>query len=32
MLITLKHKKIVEKFVKNLFMVQNTHLLNKHLL
>ena len=32
MLITLKHKKVVEKFVKNLFYGENTHLLHGHLL
>ena len=32
MLITLKHKSVVEKFVKNAFMVKNTHLLNGHML
>ena len=32
MLITLKHKKVVEKFVKNPFMVKNTNLLNRHIL
>ena len=26
------HKKVVEKFVKTLFFVKNTHLLNGHLL
>ena len=32
MLITLKHKKVVEKFVKTCFMVKNTHLLHGHML
>ena len=32
MLIALKQKKVVEKFVKNLFMTKNTHLLNGHML
>ena len=33
MLITLKHFKVVEKFLKDLFnMVKNTHLLNGHML
>ena len=30
LLITLKHKKVVVKFVKNLFYGENTHLLNGH--
>ena len=30
MLITLKHKKVVEKFVKNMFMVKNALWLNGH--
>ena len=32
MLITLKHKKVVEKFVENLFMLKDTNLLNGHIL
>ena len=32
MLITMTHKKVVEKFVKNLFYGENTHLLNGHML
>ena len=31
MLITLKHKKVVEKLVKKVIMVKNTHLLNEHM-
>ena len=31
-LITLKHKKVVEEFVKKTFMVKNTHLLNGQML
>ena len=32
MLIALKHKKVVEKFVKKTFMVKNTHFFNGHML